>query len=208
MKGPAFDFARDVDLEIEQLPAEERFTRRGRGKHLREELLPLSRLALHFKLPGLHVEVEAFEDEGKRDGRITLSGFLTDSFEVEVTCTHSREKALREELLHQKGVVPGWGPIWREKGTGRVIAKMTATDESEQIEAVAKEVVNRFLAKAEKNYPKQMVLLIAFDNVSIYGAKAWMQLQSAIGEKGGISAGVFRWVFLLNCANNEMHQII
>jgi len=59
MPTEAYEFARFVDNEIEKLTREEFFMRTGRSKKLREEIFPLSRLALHFAQPGLKVFVES-----------------------------------------------------------------------------------------------------------------------------------------------------
>src|SRR5437879_9419619 len=49
MKGTAYSFAKEVDRQIEELTLNDYLRRRGRGKLLREELYPISRLALHLR---------------------------------------------------------------------------------------------------------------------------------------------------------------
>jgi len=65
MKDTAYLFASKVDQQIEALSCLEYFMRRARGKVLLEENLPISRLGLHLKQPGLEVEVEAYENNNK-----------------------------------------------------------------------------------------------------------------------------------------------
>ncbi len=208
MKCQAFEFAGEVDRQIEQLSSEDLHLRRGRAKRLQEELLPISRLALHFKLPGLNVVVEAFEDDGPVDGHILVSGFRAEEFNVEVTCSHDYKESMRSELLHSQGVVPGAGPISRDKLTRRVVAKMAAThaDHDVRIRSVAHVVAELFRKKAAKVYPSNTVLLIAFDDVSVYRNHAWGILLAEVEAVGGLRGSSFRWVFLFNCANNELQQ--
>jgi len=208
MKLSAFEFANAVDRMIEQLSSEDFHLRRRQSKWLQEEVLPISRLALHFKVPGLHVQVEAFEEDGPVDGHISIAGFRAEEFYVEVTCSHDYEESLRRELLVSQRVVPGAGPIFRDKRTGNVVAEMATVpvDHDQHIKAVAHVIVELFGKKAAKSYPPNTVLLIAFDDVSVYRHHAWGILLSAIEAMGSLRGSAFRWVFLFNCANNELQQ--
>ena len=107
MKADAYTFASEVDWEIEGLPDDVYQRRSGRGKLLREELLPLSRLGLRMKQPGLNVEVESFEDDRPADGIVRISGFRSREFEVQVTFAgYGYQEALRAEHLVKRGHVP------------------------------------------------------------------------------------------------------
>lgn len=86
-----FDFAARVDRDIEGLTATAGRLRKGRAKRLLEELLPISRLALALKTPGLAVDVVAHENSGAVDGHIWISGYRQAEFDIEVTCTHGEE---------------------------------------------------------------------------------------------------------------------
>ncbi len=50
------------------------------------------------------------------------------------------------------------------------------------------------------------ILLIAFDEVKLYGNKAWGKLLAAIETKGGLRCSKFYRVILLNCAHNELQR--
>ena len=110
MKATAYDFAASVDQQIDSLKSNEYLRKLGRAKILREELYPLSRLALCFKRPGTNVFVEAFENSGHADGSIQITGFIDREFEVQITFGgYSYEDALRDELLVAQGSSPGAG---------------------------------------------------------------------------------------------------
>jgi len=118
----AYTFASEVDRQIESLPDTGYRLKKGRGKVLREELLPLSRLALFFKRPGLSVEVAGHEDNGRADGHIWITGFLEKEFEIQITYIYTHEDSLRDELLNSQGYCPGAGKIKRVNGD--IVAEM------------------------------------------------------------------------------------
>jgi hypothetical protein len=206
MKRNAFDFAHEVDQEIERLSVKEDLLHKGRGKLLLEELLPISRLGIFFKLPGLKVEVEAFENAGAVDGHISIKGFRSDEFDVQVTYIHGYEESLRRELLVSQGTTPGAGLIFRDKRTKKITAIMKGTDREEQIDNLSGAIVERFRNKASKTYSTNTILLIAFDNVMFGGLNAWGDLLCAIQAKGGLGGHKFSRVFLFNSAHNELHR--
>jgi hypothetical protein len=114
MMTSAYEFALKVDRQIEALSNEDYHRRVGRSKKLREELYPLSRLALHFKRPGLEVEVQGFVDCGRPDGYMRITGFLNREFEVQITyAAYGCKDALRAQLLVSEGFVTD-----RPKGAG------------------------------------------------------------------------------------------
>ncbi len=147
MKRNAFEFAQEVDRQIEQLSIEEYHLRQGRGKLLQEELLPISRLGIHFKVPGLNVEVEAFENDGPVGGHISISGFRSEEFDVQVTYIYSYEESLRRELLLSQGVAPAAGVIFRDKRSRKIVSTMTSVDLEQHIDDLANAVVERFEKK-------------------------------------------------------------
>jgi hypothetical protein len=206
MKQKAFEFAQEVDQQIEQLSSEEYHLRRGRSKMLQEELLPISRLGIHFKIPGLDVEVEAFEDNGPADGHISISGFRSEEFDVQVTYIYSYEDSLRRELLLTQGAAPASGKISRDRRNQKIVSTMTGVDPDQHLELLAKEIVERFKKKASMEYNANTDLLIAFDEVRLYGNKDWDKLIAAINTKGGLVGSKFHRVFVLNCAHNEMQR--
>ena len=153
MHGSALTFAAEVERLIEALAPEDYHRRQGRSKVLIEEWYPISRLALHLKQPGLHVEVEAYGDSGVADGRITERGFRDRTFDVQVTFVDNYEGAMRRELLRLKGVTPGAGPIERDKATGNVAATFAAVDFDHDVKRAAVGIAQRFAMKAAKPYP-------------------------------------------------------
>jgi len=204
MPTEAYEFARFVDNEIEKLTREEFFMRTGRSKKLREEIFPLSRLALHFAQPGLKVFVESANGSTPPDGHIAISGFRTEAQDVEITYVRSYEDSLRDELLHTVGASPGAGPIERNKLTHQIFAQQSGSDRGEQIAALAAAVSKRYEAKASKNYPASTILLIAFQDITFYGFSAWRELVERIGDA---PARPFKRVYLLNCLTNELQAI-
>jgi hypothetical protein len=209
-KTSAYKFAFEVDRQIEALSNEAYHTHHdlvGRSKKLREELYPLSRLALHFKQPGLEVEVQGFVDCGRPDGYIRITGFLNREFEIQITyAAYSCKDALRAQLLVSEGFTPGAGDIQREKKSKRIIATMGSVDHDEHIVRIASGILERFHDKCKKTYAPGTVLLIAFEEVKLYGCTNWHQLLVAIDEKGGMSGSSFAEVYLFNGATNELRR--
>jgi hypothetical protein len=206
MKGTAYSFAQEVDRQIEVLSLADYHLRSGRSKRLREELYPISRLALHIKQPGLEVEVEAFENSGTADGRIRVSGFWEDDFEVQVICDHSYEESLRSEMLASEGYTPGAGEIARDKKTKRLVAISAAVDHDEHFDRIAKAVLALFQKKASLAYGSSTFLIIAFDEVKLRGLASWTRLFRTLEAKGGLANSNFVAVYLFNCATNEMQK--
>jgi len=203
----AFAFAARTDRLIAALPNDSYLRRVGRAKQLLEEVLPLSRLALSLKLPGLRVLVTAHENDGPVDGRIEVSGFITRDFDVEVTyASYGQEEALRSELLSRSGFAPAAGPISRAK-SGEIVATMGAIDCDEHINRLCSATMARFKSKSEKAYATKPVLLIAFDEVKLFGVANWSGLFAAIAKAGGMRSSSFQEVHLFNGATNETHRV-
>ncbi|MHB1084853.1 MAG: hypothetical protein ACYCZA_08430 [Thiobacillus sp.] len=209
MKASAYEFSSEVDQQIDALSNEDYHRRFGRSKKLREELYPLSRLALHFKQPGLEVEVEGFEDSGRADGYIRISGFREREFEVQITyADYAHVDALRSELLVAEGCCPSAGAIKKDKRSGKIVATTGAVDHDEHVVRIATDVLERFRDKISKpkRYAPSTVLLIAFEEVKLYGRTNWYQLFSAVDGEGGMSGTPFAEVYLFNGATNEMYR--
>ena len=206
MKTHAFAFAQDVDQQIEKLSDQAFHLREGRSKRLQEELLPISRFAVNLKVPGLHVEVEAFENNGAADAHISISGYNAMEFDVQVTYDYSYEESLRRELLHADGFAPGAGEITRDKNTKKIVATMAAVDHDGHAHVISQRLVAMFKRKANMAYVPGTVLLLAFDEVALCGHGQWSKLMSALEDDGCFKASKYRWVFLINCANNELRQ--
>jgi hypothetical protein len=206
MKGTAYSFAREVDRQIEELTRKDYLRRRGRGKLLREELYPISRLALHLKQPGLEIEVEAYEDDGPVDGHILESGFREREFDIEVTSDYSYDESLRDELLVEKGVAWGAGEIYRDKNSRKVVATCGVVDGDAHVDDVSKAVVRLFRNKASKSYPPNTILIISFDEIRLFGHYSWNQMLSRVGDEGGLSDSDFQAIYLFNIATNELHK--
>lgn len=203
----AYEFASRVDTEIHALSEKEFNLRTGRAKKLREELYPLSRLALHFKRPGLAVKVQAFDDCGPRDGHISISGFWEREFEVEITnASYGYEDSLRAELLVIEGLCPGAGMICRDKVTGKIVAEMAGCDIDEPISRIASAAVERFRDKAMKQYSPETILLIAFEEAGFCGCIMWHRMLRKIEELGGMRESTFSAVYLFNGRTNEIHR--
>ncbi len=206
MKATAYLFASEVDRQIEALSDADYLMRRVRGKVLQEELLPISRLGLHLKQPGLEVEVEAFENDGEADGHIRVTGFKELEFNVQVTCAYSYEESMRNKLLVTKGSAPGAGDIYRDKKTKQIVSSMAATDADEHISRISRSVVELYRKKVAKTYTKDTVLIIAFDEIKLYGRNNWGQLFAALDTEGGLSGDGFKAIYLYNNATNELQR--
>ena len=205
MKHSACAFAAAVDHLIEDLKNAEFHRKTGRSKKLREELFPLSRLALFLKMPGIEVEVEGFEDSGRADGHIGITGFRQQEFEIQIThAGYEGEDALRDELLVSQGIVPGAGDIQRDKKSRIILATMAAVDRDEHIGRAAAAVMKQFRKKALKPYAQGTVLLITFEEIKLCGRSAWNSLFSAIAKAGGMTGSQFSEIYLFNGATNEI----
>jgi hypothetical protein len=207
MKGDAYSFAKEVDRQIEALSLDDYLRRRGRGKVLREELYPISRLALLLKQPGLEVDVEAYEDDRPADGHIRERGFRDREFDIQVTSDYSHDESLRDELLATEGVSWGAGDIRRDKSSGKVIASPGVVDYEEHFKRISESLVRLFRKKAAILYGSDTVLIISFDEIKIAGHYAWEKLVSFVDEKGGLSGSAFRSVYLFNIATNELQRV-
>ena len=209
MKNSAYAFAEEVDRLIDDLKDVEFHCKIVRSKQLREELFPLSRLALFFKLPGLEVEVEAFENSGRPDGHIRIIGFRQREFEVQIThAGYEGKDALRAELLVSQGFAPGTGDIRRGKKGGNIVARMAAVDHDEHIGRMSAAVMKQFRKKASKPYAQGAVLLVAFEEIKLYGRSAWSSLFSVIAEAGGMAGSQFGEIYLFNGATNEIQRAV
>jgi len=207
MRAPVFEFALEVDRQIEALTREQFHLRTGRAKRLLEELFPLSRFALRLKYPGAQLEVEAFEDDGPLDGVLRWTGNSTSELPVEVTYVHSYEEALRRELFWKAGSTPGAGPIYRDKATGEIVAVNALVPTGEEITRLAASIVDLFKKKCSKQYSRGTLLLIAFDDPTFFGFDLWRPLFAAIEERGGLIGG-FGEVYILNCGSNEQQMAV
>ena len=203
MKGDAYTFAAEVDRQIKSLSSADYHLRRGRAKRLLEELYPLSRYALHLKQPGLSVHVEAFEDDGPIDGRVTGAGYKDFTEDIEITVAYSYKEALRAELLIDQGWVSGEGEITRGPG-GSLIAQSGAVDGDHHIHTTAEAVLERLKAKASKGYNPGTVLVIAFDEIKLYGSYWWSLLHREVALRHCAEATLFKRVYLFNRATNEL----
>jgi hypothetical protein len=207
VRGAAFWFASEVERRIEALSDDEYRLRRGEAKDLLEEWYPISRLALHLKMPGLGVDVEAFGDSRRTDGRIIESGFRDRSLDIEVTYVDDYEGAMRRELLCKDGVVFGAGPISRDKRTGEINSTCSAVDFDYDVKKVANGIAQRIAAKAAKNYPPATVLLVAFEDMKISGRWWWEKLLTHLDALGPPRSGAFSSIYILNCATNEIAHV-
>jgi hypothetical protein len=207
MKAQAYEFALQVDRQIEALSSNDYHLRVGRSKVLQEELYPLSRFALHFKQPGVEVEVEGCENSGRADGHIVVTGFRERTFEVQLTyADYGRNEKLRAELLVTQGCAPGAGPIQRERRNGPIVAAGEAVDSGEHIDRIASAAIARFRDKARKPYAHGTVLLIAFDDVKLYGRWNWEQLLIKLEGEITMPNTPFAEVYLFNGATNELRR--
>lgn len=208
MKAKAYEFALQVDRQIEALSDDDYHLRVGRSKKLQEELYPLSRLALYFKQPGIEVEVEGPENSGRADGYIVITGFRDRAFEVQITyADYGRNEKLRAELLVSQGFAPGAGPIQRERRDGPIVATAAAVDVGEHIDRIASSAIARFRDKASKSYAHGTVLLIAFEDVKLYGRYNWEQLLIKLEGKIITSDTPFAEIYLFNGATNELRRV-
>lgn len=207
MKDSAYAFAAKVDRLIGDLKNKEFHRRIGRSKQLREELFPLSCLALFLKMPGLEVEVEASENSGRADGYIRITGFRQREFEVQIAYAgYENEDALRAELLVSQGFVPGAGGIRRDKKNGDIGATMAAVEHDEHIGRMSAAVMDRFRKKALKPYAQGTVLLVAFEEIKLYGRSAWTSLFIKIAEAGGMAGSQFDEIYIFNGPTNEIQR--
>lgn len=207
MKNDAYTFAAEVDRLIINLTNEEFHCRIGRSKTLREEVYPLSRLALFLKRPGLNVEVEAYENSLRADGHIQVTGFYEQEIEVQITFAgYGYDDALRSQLLVSDGFAPCAGEIRREKKGTKIIATVAAVDHDEHINRISAAVLEVFRKKVLKPYAAGTWLLIVFEERQLSGRSAWNALFNSISEAGGLTASQFSSIYLFNGATNEIHK--
>jgi len=205
MRMRAIDFAEWVEKEIQSLSAEDFHLRTRKSKRLREELYPISRLALLLKQPGLEVLVEAHGPDGRVDARIYETGFRNRSFSVEATYAYDHEQSLRDELMVIDGVAPGSGPIARINR--RIEASPSAVDEDYHVLRIARMVAKCFREKTSKSYPSNTILIIAFEEITMRGWFAWVRFLGVLFELINAAESSFLSVYLINVCSNEIQQI-
>jgi len=192
MKSTAYEFARDVDEQIEALDRDDYLRHDKPAKLLLEEWYPISRLALHFKRPGLEVKVEAFEDNEAADGRIWMTGYLKEQFDIQVTCCFDGEEFDKMRNLAAEGSFVG-----------------SAREYDKHIKSVAEIVADRFQDKSSKfAYVSETILVISFSEARIYGLKGWDRLLCYVDNKGEISESDFESVYLFNAWKNEIQKAV
>jgi hypothetical protein len=199
-----YAFAHDVDKEIDSFSKYDYLNKIGHCKKLREEILPISRLALFLKKPGLDVGVETFEDSGEIDGHISIKGFYNNELDIQVSFIFNYEDALRNELLSKKGYASGFGMIYRDKGSKGIISKMEGTSDEDKVTLLSKAIIERFSDKQNKNYKNKMLLIIAFEDLTFSGRSAWKNLFKKLDEFKIPSDVNFSFGYLINCASNEV----
>lgn len=204
MKNSAYLFAQEVDRLIEELSSDDYLRHENRGKKLLEEILPISRLALHLKQPGLEIEVEAFENDGEADGHIYITGFREDDFNTQVICDFRYAESLRRELFVSKGYAPGTGEIRRDKKSKEIVTNVATFDTDEYITRISQSLIKLFKKKHVKSYNENTVLIISFDDAVIYGHYNWCRLFDVIKRECNLSASKFKAIYLFNKATNEI----
>ena len=208
MRNNAYDFAIEVDRQIKELSNKDFHLRNGKAKRLREELYPIARLALHYKQPGLEIEVEAFENSGEVDGHLVARGFNNYQFNIEVTFVHTHEDALRSELMVNRGVAPCTGPIHRNGRLGPIVATHSPVNYYDEYDSLAAMIVELFNNKIAKSYPPKTVLIIAFEELKFRGYEMWTNLLTKINHRVQLNSSSFQSVYLLNCTSNELNQTL
>lgn len=184
MKDSAYAFAARVDRQIEECSQADYLKKSGRCKTLREEIYAISRFALSIKHPGCEVEVEAFENSGAADGHITITGFIEDEFDIQVTYICDYSEALRNELLVQQGCAPGFGNIFREKKSRNIVADTQAYDDEELATRLSRSIVESYKVKTERKYDTNTVLIVAFEEIKVRNQTAWDSLFEHIEALG------------------------
>jgi hypothetical protein len=204
----AYQFLELVEGQIEALSNDDFLLKKSESsKLLIEESLPIAKLAISLKQPGLKIEVEAFDDDREEDGFITESGFRSNKFPVQVTHCYSYPQALRDEELALTGSTFGAGPITRDKKSGKVVSEAGAQDTGAHISELIEDIAFVFEKKNNKNYATKMVLVISFCEVKLAGLSQWVLLFDQLKGKVRFSSSNFLRVYLYNSASNEIQRI-
>jgi hypothetical protein len=204
---PVYEYAEQIDRRIGALLPRDLIRKSRVAKRLLEELYPLGRLALQFKRPDVDVQVEAYENSGAADGKITLSGPYERVFEIQVTFVDSAEEALRRELLWKQGWTPGAGAIARKRNSREIEAEVGFQDVDQPIKDLGQSIVDLAEKKRDRDYGPDAILLVAFNDGFLQGWDAWQAIVSEVRTRGGVQLGCFDSVYLLNTASNELHRV-
>jgi len=207
VRASAYEFAARADARVESLSGADYRSHDGAAKCLLEEVLPLSRLGLYLKEPGLQVEVEAYENNGPSDGRVSITGYRAEVIDVQIVCDYSYEESLRAELLNRDGVAPGSGPIHRERRSGAIVATTMAEGIDEQFQRTAQDLIRLLRQKSLRRTGRQ-ALLIAFDAMTLQRGYGWRPLYAALTREGGLSGSGFDTVYLFNGATSEIQRAV
>lgn len=204
----AYQYLELVEGKIEALPSGDYLLKKSESsKFLLEEALPIAKLAISLKQPGLKIEVEAFDDDREEDGLITESGFRSNKLPVQVTHCYSYEQALRDEELALTGATFGAGPITRDKKSGKVVSEAGAQDTGAHISKLVESIAFVFEKKNNKNYATKMVLVISFSEVKLAGLSQWVLLFDQLKGRVRFPSSSFLRVYLYNSASNEIQRI-
>lgn len=205
----AYDFLSKIEREIESLDRTEYQLRNTENsKWLIEEALPIAKLAISLKQPGLEVEVEAFRGNEEMDGLIKEFGFRSSEIPVQVTYCYSYQQSLRDEEVEVKGYSFGSGPITRNKVTKEIESVPVAVDARQYIVDIADQVMKRIEGKCNKRYATKMVLIVSFFNLKFLGVYDWMDLLKELNIDFKSFCESFTRLYLYNEASNEIFRII
>jgi len=204
----AYEFSKKVESRIEDLSKEEYLLKNSDdSKRLLEELLPISKLALALKQPGLEIDVEGYEGYDEADGLIIESGFRSRRLPIQVTCDYSYEEALRDEQIFKQGHTSGNGPIKRDKKTNEIESILVAVNSNEYIKKASNSIITLFNKKCQKNYTTKMVLIISFFEFKLSGLHNWSDLLKEISINQDLHSECFINTYLFNSASNEIYKV-
>ncbi len=162
----AFELAVWVNEKFRMLETSDQFERNyfeRIGENVKpfiEEVIPVSRLALHLAIPGKDVFVRCFSDNRPYDAELELGSDGETRFRVEVTTTEeSPDSTMRRQALSRNGIVSLTGTLRRE---GRSVSdEPRAVDVAEETDRQIQLALSRLQRKAERaRYGNDTAILV------------------------------------------------
>ena len=160
------NFKQENDISAYKFP-------KGIVKNLREESLPLGYLASNYYNESEDVSISLKVGNQTYDAVVEDSrNGASDKYHVEITLAHDGENQhLKELYLHENGELSFFGNVTKEgtKNTGlRINVVGKAISQEDVLKYESKLIDDAIARKLHKPYPRNSLLLIAFDDIMAF----------------------------------------
>jgi hypothetical protein len=201
---------------IEQFSNTEFYMREGARKKVVEEILPIAAFLKHFEIPGRQVKCRYFPGNQPYDARIKVhgeevqSGYIEQSYFLEVTSAMSSYDYLEREALSRYGSIFGGGNIRRigsrQKGNNQIVSEAMVEDGDAPVKKASEWVIARLQAKAKREkYPEPCILLVHVEPERPLCIREWLIVVENI--QSSVNHDNFKATFLVNAWRNVVLRV-